>query len=123
MTQTETARRLQAAEEEIRSLRAELSALRQAAAETRIMVLLAAQETPEAREILGALTATSSDYGAPRTDRPTPRPRLQLVHSADLVPQPAQVRRPRLQTARTVDSVSGQDMDEALRRVRGGEGW
>ncbi|MDX2676190.1 hypothetical protein [Streptomyces soliscabiei] len=99
MTHTETAERLAAAEDEIRTLRAELSALRRAAAETRVMVLLAAQETPEAREILRALTSKSSDFGVPQTSRPAARGHLRLVHAAD--------------------SVSGHEMDEALRRVRG----
>lgn len=117
MTQTETARRLTAAEDEIRVLRAELSALRRASAETRMMVKLAAMQTPESAEILDALAAPASDFGEPRTE--PPRPRLRMVHSEGQAPEPARALPPRL---RAVDSVGGRDMDEALRRVRGGEG-
>ncbi|MDW4904695.1 hypothetical protein RB628_04880 [Streptomyces sp. ADMS] len=95
---TETEQRLAAAEEELRTLRAELSALKVAAAETRVMVTLTAMQTPEARSILSALTAEPSDYGVPQKPRPAARAHLRLVHATD--------------------GVSGQDMDEALRRVR-----
>ncbi|MDQ0684845.1 hypothetical protein QFZ56_003808 [Streptomyces achromogenes] len=115
MTQTETVRRLTAAEDEIRTLRAELSALRVAAAETRLMVLLAADESPEARGILSALTA-SPEFGTPQTEPADARPRLRLVRGGGQDPQPAPMPRPR---PVAVDSVGVQDMDEALRRVRG----
>ncbi|MDX5565638.1 hypothetical protein PYK79_23140 [Streptomyces sp. ID05-04B] len=99
--QPETVRRLAAAEGEIRALRAELSALRVAAAETRMLVLLAADESPEARGILSALK-----FGVPATQPAAARPRLRLVPP----PRPA-----------AADSVGGRDMDEALRRVRATE--
>lgn len=100
MTQTETERRLVAAEQELRTLRAELSALKVAAAETRVMVKLTAMQTPEARELLGVLVAEPSDYGVPQKPRPAARPRLRLVDGGG------------------EGSASGQDLDEGLRRVR-----
>ncbi|MFF2212884.1 hypothetical protein [Streptomyces antibioticus] len=119
-THTDLERRLRDAEDRLSRL-----LIKVAEVNVLVGVLMASRHRPEgtskeeAIEVVAQSAALVIESGEHLDRR-----HLYLAHSEDVIEQPApkRRRRPRLRAVPTGDSVSGQDMDEALRRVREGDG-
>ncbi|NUV63239.1 hypothetical protein [Streptomyces sp. CAI-85] len=121
-TRTDLERRLRDAEDRLSRL-----LIKVAEVNVLVGVLMASRHRPEGtskEEAIGIEVVAESAALVLESGVHLDRRHLYLAHSEDVIAQPApkRRRRPRLRAVPTGDSVSGQDMDEALRRVREGDG-